>query len=110
MKKVLCVFLALLMVFTISIPVSAEGDLVDLPSSPSTETSLDSNSIFGLIASFFKTIIDNIKLISTDQLLDLPVESMSSIVTGIFRILDLIGFDIDGVYSWIGTLLHGGAA
>ena len=110
MKKFLSILLAVLMTLSVcSVPVFAEdagGSLTDI----SEGSALNTGSIGGLIVSVFSMIIENIKKISTDDLLNLPVGAMADFVTFIFQILRVVGVNMDGVYDKLGGILGGALA
>lgn len=86
MKKFLSLFLALLLLFTLSVPVFAEA-----AAGETTDSVLDTSSFGALLVSLIKVIAKNLKTVSAEELLKLPANAMADITTAIFQVLRLLG-------------------
>lgn len=99
MKKLLAVFLAVLVIFTLTIPVFAEEGAAD--------PGLNTTSLGALMLSVFGAMFANLKNIKVDDFLNLPANAMAGIVTMIFQVLKFLGVNLDGLYEKIGGILGG---
>lgn len=91
MKKVLCIFLALLFLFSLSVPVCAEDAGNTGSESETSQSALDTSSFGAFLVSLIKVIANNLKTVSAEDLLKLPANAMADITTAIFQVLRLLG-------------------
>lgn len=98
MKKFLSIFLAVLLLFSMSVPVfAAEVD------DGSSKSALDTSTLGAFLVSLFKAILGNVKSIPAEELLKLPANAMADITTAIFQVLQLFG----GLFSSLTGALGG---